>query len=312
MLAGEPLATDMRYDPSKPIVPGQATTPQAAVQGFLQAVAAGNADDALSFHPSLVTGDVSFLTDDVLAASNAINPITEIVATLRLDGSKETALVDASYRLGSTAVETTYEVIEKDGYYFAVDVFGRVSMGAFSGPRGDINGLPWPAKSATFKMFPGTYRISIDNPLLVLTSDDTFTVTGHEEFEVPWFTTELAPGATEIVTKAAAAKLRGCLKERELFTSCGFGADRFKYNGKTVTPKMSTLRWQFDGKEPKFPAPRQYLQSHQTVYFRDLKIKIALTFTGTNGNGYKAKFEVDRVEVRITDPDDLKFSFLVY
>ena len=160
-------------------------------------------------------------------------------------------------------------------------------------------------------MFPGTYRMSIDNSLMAITTEDTFTITGGADIEVPFFDVELGPGAAEHVTNAAATRLSDCMKEKATYTSCEFGSVQFKFKGKPVTPKPSTVKWSFKGKEPKIPEPDEYAQQTGTVYFHDVNIQIVLRFTGTNGGRYETTYSLDRVEIGVGNPDSLKIRFYV-
>ncbi|MCL2782626.1 MAG: hypothetical protein FWD80_01415, partial [Propionibacteriaceae bacterium] len=97
-------------DPNHPVSAGQAKTPAAAVRAYLQALAAGNANDALSF--AVTPADTTFLTKEVLMASLALNPITEIATALDTSAprSSSSATVNAFYKIGLLPVNTTFAV----------------------------------------------------------------------------------------------------------------------------------------------------------------------------------------------------------
>jgi len=292
-------------DPSKPVPAGEATTPTAAVRGYLQAVADGNASDALSFMTE-TPKDTTFLTNAVLAASSTI---TEISTVKSKDSTRDSAMVDATYQMGGESHTVQYVVVKKDKHYFVVNATAKLQvdkLAALNLPI-TINGASIKDVSgASAQLFPGTYQVVVDSNMVTLDSGDSFQVIDPLTAVVPDMQLSLAPGAMERIEVAADSALTGCLKEKEMVTSCGFGNTEVYNGGKKLTPK-SGIKWTVDGKKPDFTKETfNWSPSSPTVASANTNIKLSLTFNATDGKGYTAKFLLIKVTVDFADPADMK------
>jgi len=150
-------------------------TPEQVVQGYLQALADGDASKALSYsYPDSISHDTSLLNDSVLAASNQMGPIQNIHVSRGSGG-----VVEATYTIGTTQVSTNYMTVAQGGSGYAIRTYALVSM-----PWGTctssftINGqLVACGMAGTLRVFPGTYEISgisvTPNPFRIRFPDDT-------------------------------------------------------------------------------------------------------------------------------------------
>jgi hypothetical protein len=84
--------------------PATATKPSDAVKACLEAIASGNAETAIALSDTAPT-DATFLTDEVLQASNKLPPITEIGVPEVVD--EYAYRVAASFKLGKQQVDET-------------------------------------------------------------------------------------------------------------------------------------------------------------------------------------------------------------
>ena len=106
-----------------------------AVAGYLNAVAAGDADAALRRRAPVPAG--KFMTDQVLAASAKRAPITQISVPDVEDPAAST--VSASYRVGKTPVTVDYGVQQVGGVW-KLTACTRPSTSAWSAPRRSRSG----------------------------------------------------------------------------------------------------------------------------------------------------------------------------
>jgi len=299
----------MRDDPSKPVAAGHAKTPQAAVRGYLQALAAGSANDALSFVSS-VPGDGTFLNDGVLAASNAINPITNIVATQNAGGTKQNATVDATFNIGDTSADVQYSVEQVDKYYFVSNAFGSVKLDGLldSGVDVNLNGVDvTTASSSQVPLFPGAYETAPANPLLVNTSNSTITVTDPNGMYAPTVTLGTAPDFQTQLATLTDQVLQSCLAEDAIYTSCHFGTQD-PYDNTTnedIVAKPGGANWSYDGTTPDLSGTTfSWDPSDPTTATADVTIKVKLSISATNGYDYHGTFTLTAVTIDFSDPDN--------
>jgi hypothetical protein len=183
-------------------------TAEAAVGGFLAALARGDAAAALSF-AARTPGDTSLLTDVVLAESMKMAPITDIEVAENADHD-----VVAKYRLGGAPVTATYDTV-KVGVVWKL---GSVSASLQQWPGGhspagslQVNGVPAANKFLT--LFPGSY--------IVTSPDDRFEVSdGDFTVRDPADTVAINASARSLTDEgvaafvaAAEAKLSECLEQ---------------------------------------------------------------------------------------------------
>ena len=303
-----------RDDPSKPVTAGQAKTPQAAVRGYLQALAAGNSSDALSFAAS-PPSDTTFLTDAMLTTSLASSPITNIVANKNDGSTKQSATVTASYQLGSQQVSATYNVNLNGKYYFIDQVTANVDLStAYMDNIGmELNGVSLDDQTATtFPLFPGTYQLTIDNSMLVLTGGQ-FTITDPSS-SPSFFDTKvaLASDAQGRMADAVKTKLEGCVAEKTMTTSCGWGTPiLITTDLEILTPITSSIKWFFFRGTSDFSATTfQYdQQDNATEANASVNVTLERDLDATNGKSYYSRVNITAVSVNFSNPDNLAVSF---
>ncbi|SDE20999.1 hypothetical protein [Auraticoccus monumenti] len=145
--------------PSTPSTP--TSTASAAVRGYLDAVARGDAVAALS-HAATQPADTSLLTDQVLSVSRAMAPITDVSVPEVVDAGS----VEASYRVGSERVTETFSVTEVDGGFRLSEVVSELDVSSLRSDRLALRVGGADVTGDRLTLFPGSYPVETGNPRL--------------------------------------------------------------------------------------------------------------------------------------------------
>ncbi|MFG6475766.1 hypothetical protein ACFXP7_05205 [Microbacterium sp. P06] len=197
------------------------TTPAGVVQGYLDALAASDAETALSFVDEAVP-DSPFLTDEALAASNALGPITDIEVTAPTDADFS-ARVAASYSVGDVPVTTEFSVneYEGDGLWKMTAVTAELEFGdRFDGFDMTLNGQP--LESSSVVVFPGTYEVATTTPHFAVTGETALTV--REPFDYPSLsdtTVTLSAEGVLVFQQAVKDAVAACIASKNFVAGCG-------------------------------------------------------------------------------------------
>ena len=300
----------MRDDTSQPVVAGQARFPQAAVRGYLQALAAGNSADALSFVNNAPVGN-PFLTDAVLSVSLAANPITDIEAVKDSGSSKTAPTVTATYKIGSQSVSADYTTVQVGKYYFLAVGTQQVDLNdaIVYGVDMSLNGVLVNSSYSVAPLFPGTYQLAIGNSMLSMSSEPFVVTDPYATTTVSSATITLAPEAQSKLAAAAKSTLDGCMAEKKMLTSCDFGFIGFD---DYTTPDESTVKWTFlKGKSDFSNTKFQYKPDvNITRVDAAISLQLQLSLRNTAGKGpYTGKVNITAVHIDFSDPDNLYVSF---
>lgn len=223
--------------------PAQADKPSDAVQGYLQALANGDAQAALSF-ASTQPADTTFLTNEVLAVSNKLAPIAAINVPVVDDEYAYT--IDASYTRGGKKVNTSFSV-QKDGdswklreAAYDLDLGSRLNKTL---PM-IINGVR--VESGDISLFPGSYEFTTGTKNISYGKNDVIAIDSPSEY--PRDLTKVQPTLTsageKAFTKALEASIKSCMKSKKL-KNPGCPNHVTKVTG-SVTPKEGTFKWSWD------------------------------------------------------------------
>ncbi|MFZ1412266.1 MAG: hypothetical protein WAS07_12465, partial [Micropruina sp.] len=215
--------------------PGPAGLASDTVRGYLEALALGNAEQALE-HAAERPSDSTFLTAEVLAATNAAAPITAVDVTPSLPGAA--GPVTASFMVGSTSVTAAFRVTKVDGVFKLVEVAQEVDLSrvAFDSLPLRLAGVA--VTSPTLYLFPGFY------PATTSTSYATYGKGLLIRPQLDASASALKPSVTsagiKAVRAAAKKKLSACLKVNSLAPKgCRFGI-RIP---SSTTIRKSTISW---------------------------------------------------------------------
>ena len=212
-----------------------------AVRGYLEAIAAGDATAALAYADQPPRSDL--LTDTVLAESKRRAPITAIDVPAVDD--QNASAVTANYKIGSTRVSHTYQVIRTGtGQWKLAAVTAVVEIDYQPGAGMKINGAK--LTGGLPELLPGSYAITTSSKYVKVGSA-TFVVKGAstaiERHATPG---SLTKAGKKLATSAAKKDLNRCLGTRAIAPkNCPFGvrSNGFKNN-------KSTVRWTVVGKDP--------------------------------------------------------------
>jgi hypothetical protein len=199
----------------------QTDTAQAAVQGYLQAVSSGDAASAIAYaaNPPM---EQSLLTNEMLAANQAVAPITDITVTEGTGSDHQS--VQVAYNLGGTPVSTTFEVTQVNGTWKLDSVAVPLPLD-LSGTMGvdlAINGVPLLNINPT--VFPGRYTVESVSGWYKLSGGTVQVDNATPSGPSPEAKLSLASPGVSAIRKAAQAKLNSCLKKNSLAPAgCGFG-----------------------------------------------------------------------------------------
>lgn len=194
----------------------------AAVQGLFEAIAAADSGAALGYLE--VEGSTDMITDEVLAVSAELAPITDIVVTPPVSVSEafRSADVTISYRLGSTAVEQVYQVRdpEEDNTWVVDGALNELMLyDTFEGLEISLNGATITSEELT--LLPGAYELTTSTTYFTLTGDTEFRVTDLYHAETPTFEPALTEDGVTAFREAVTAAVEECVSSTTLEAGCG-------------------------------------------------------------------------------------------
>ena len=240
--------------PPKPLLRG-ARTPQAAVQGFLDALAADHAEQALNFEAAGVSHNTLFLTDAVLTRAHRLDPITAIVvgAGPGPDTDDPTATIRASYRLGSEPASTTFSLhqgTDRTGWTIDTTTI-QLDPSSLLKDKVPLLLAGVAVSGNSIELFPGTYRASTGLSRIDWGADPQLSV--HEIDSAASVKTKLDERITTSGRKDAATAVRkaadACLAKHVAKPGCGL-----QPNVKGYTFKKGTIRWRYEIPDAPWPA----------------------------------------------------------
>lgn len=200
--------------------PGAISSAPEAVEEYLTALSEGDAERAGAFVDA--TSGNTLLTDEVLAKSNELAPITNIVVDEETTGDDDMEMVvSATFDVGDETVSRTFLVWHYSDEWQIFDGLVNISLSAFDGLDATVNGVE--VDSDSTQAFIGTYQIGLGIEQFTLSGDtDTFTLMTDESVEAlyelqPTLTTE----ATEEFRTLVTASLTECVAMTSLATPCG-------------------------------------------------------------------------------------------
>ncbi|MFT4219618.1 MAG: hypothetical protein QM611_03765 [Microbacterium sp.] len=198
-----------------------ATTPDAVVTGYLEALAASDAEQALSYVES-PPADLTFLTDEVLQASNARAPITGISVTAPTN-AEFSVEVQATYSIGDEQVSTTFNVsdYDDDGTWSMSAGTSDIQLGSrVEGLEVTLNGVALTGLDVT--VFPGSYEVATTSEAFTIEGASTFTV--REPFDYPSLSdmeVTLSKSGLKQFRQLIKKDVSTCLKSKKRKAGCG-------------------------------------------------------------------------------------------
>ncbi len=235
-------------DPSTPTDPPATPAPPAgpradqAVNGFLRAVASTNADLALRYAARPVPRDPT-LSNAVLRESQRRAPLSRITVAPVTDPNA--TQVRASYYLGTTPVNTVYDVVKVGSEWKLAKVVNDLSLGAVrhSTVPMKINGAT--VTRNTIRVLPGSYAFTTGSNYLTYGNRNVLLVRSPTELVSGVFglRRQLTTGGVRKVRSEAKASFDKCLDSRNAKPSnCPF-----RWTNSTYRYVNGTVNWKQSG-----------------------------------------------------------------
>jgi hypothetical protein len=258
-----------------------AATASDAVTGYLQAVARGDAQAAVAYavDPSTVT--TTSMTPEVLAASAKRAPMTHIQVPAVSD--PDAATVPASYKLGSTEVSTSIEVMKTSGdAWKLLTVATELDLTAVQDDALPllINGTT--VKPGPFSVLPGSYRFTTGQRNFDYGSHPDLVVRYPSDFpDISRLQPRISSKGQSSALSAVKKSWSSCLdKHAQKPKGC---PNQFRYQDFNF--KDSTVRWTRKGSDPFKKIKPSYLDATTVQYLveRDLALRGTCTSQGRTG-----------------------------
>ena len=282
-------------------VPGASVTPvtqtdsaQAAVQDYLQAVASGDSASAIASAVSPPM-EQSLLTDEMLAANQAVAPITDITVTEGTGSDHQS--VQAAYNLGGTPVNTTFEVTRVNGSWKldAVAVPLPIDLSATVGVDLAINGVQ--LLNINPAVFPGRYTVEAVSGWYTLSGGAVQVENTTPSGQAPEVKLALTSSGVSAIRKAAQAKLNSCLKKNSLAPAgCGFGS----YLPGTNKVRPSTIDWRVVKGGTAMRKLKPSLDAPDSAIAK-VSVKVRVDCSSTNGRRWRGYSTVHYVYVTLSE-----------
>ena len=246
-----------------------------AVNGYLQAVAKGDAKAAVSYAVDPSAVNTTYLTPAVLAASAKLAPLTDIQVGA---SDPDATTVPVSYRLGSSQVSTSYEVMKtSDDQWKLVTVATDLDLTALQDESIPMIMNGTKVKPGSFSVLPGMYRFTTGQKNFDYGKRPDLVVRYPSDFPD---ITRITPGVSSAGRKAALSALRKswskCLRSEDPKP----GGCPNRWNNDAYKFKKGTVDWSRKGKDP-VKKPKATTYSTYTIY--SVKIDLALKGTCTSG-----------------------------
>lgn len=190
---------------------------------YLQALSTNDAQGALATLSEKPT-NTALLTGEVLGASNAAAPLTDIAVTEPVFDGGSAATVKASYKLGGEPVSTTLHLVG-DGRTQWLLADGTSELTLTSPAAATINNAK--VTESTNPVFPGTYKAAEVTPNIALEGTPTAVIAAPDSDPATLaLTPTLSEAGTSAVRETVQARLNECLAATESRPAdCPIGID---------------------------------------------------------------------------------------
>lgn len=201
-------------------------------EGYLTAIADGDAEAALSFIYASESSS-PLLTDDVLAASQELAPLTDIVIG-EPDITGGYGLVPVTYSIGDTPVTTEISVSQDSDGWTVTGGTGQLSVYQLDGLEPTINGVP--VSGEYVDAFPGAYEYGVTVDGFALEGENVVIVTAPSEYtDTSGMNAVLTPEAADAFRQAVSASVDACIVSTTLEAGCGLTIPATLSDGTVLT-----------------------------------------------------------------------------
>lgn len=272
------------------IIPESKSSPEAAVEQYLTALSKGDATTARGLLAS--PNNDSLLTDEVLAKSNELAPITDIaVDSESVTESDYEATVPVTFQIGDTPVSRDFKVYDYGDDWQIGDGTFRLSIAQFKGIEPLVNGVE--TSDEYPEVFVGTYQFGFGLEQFQLEGDtDTFTLASPGDDESMYsLKATLSEEATAQFREMVRASLGECLGSTALTTPCGMNVDGDFMSGETAVDGtvVRTLTAEGDAALNNLQVQTDYEQPTVALSRDSIRVDITATLTTADGQTGEAK-----------------------
>ncbi|MFJ2369104.1 hypothetical protein [Microbacterium sp. NPDC087665] len=222
----------------------ESSTPEEFVEGYLNAVAEGDADAAITY---LDTSSYStdLLTDEVLKSSLELGPIDDIEVGEATAGDYTHVIVPATFTIGGEEVTREFEMYQSEynGDITMYNGAARVANFGFGDIGLTVNGVEVPDDAL---VFPGTYELNTALEEFTIEGETTLVFADEKSEEaLLYLRPELSDAGVAAYRELVTTSLRECLAMKTLSTPCGLDVTSVEHDGYvavdgTVTRVLST------------------------------------------------------------------------
>jgi len=283
-----------------------AALPSDAVSGYLNALAAGDAATALSYAADPVQPG-PFMTNKVLAQSIKRAPITDIQVPAVTDQQPST--VSATYRVGKTKVNTSYDVVKASGAWKLSAVHKTIDLGLVRSPSIPmlINGVK--VKSDFVDLLPGSYAFTTASPHLTYGPRNVVTITDPKGYaNVLDLRIALSDRGRKTAVSLANKSYDACLKTKvPRPRNCPFS-----WTNPTYRFRSGSTTWRQVGSDP-FRKPKVELSGASAQVRIPLRVRISgpCTYQGRSGYTCSGRVTGDALAAIRLDRPKLSVVWLV-
>jgi hypothetical protein len=251
-----------------------------AVNGYLQAVAKGDVQTAVSYATDPSAVDTTYMTPAVLATSARLAPITDIKVG---PSDPDATTVPATYRLGSSPVDTSFDVMKtSNDEWKLISVATVLDLTAVQDDAIPmlINGTK--LKPGPFSVLPGQYRFTTGQRNFDYGSHPDLVVKSPSDFpDITRIQPRISSKGRASALSAVKRSWNSCLdKHAQRPKGC---PNQFTY--KDFNFRDSTVRWSRRGSDPFKKIKPSYVDATTVQYVvkRDLALKGTCTASGRTG-----------------------------
>ncbi|MGN7966165.1 hypothetical protein ACTJKK_08825 [Microbacterium sp. 22179] len=261
----------------------ETASPSEFVDGYLHALADGDADAALEY-VALGLAEGETLNDEMLAASLERGPITDIDVGEAEEIADDEVAVPVSFRIGDTAVSQDIAVsIGLSGDLAILSGTQTIPTDEFAGMGLTVNGIP---VEGELTLFPGTYEFAVANTNFTIERGEPVVVaSGHESDRYEGLRPVLTDAATATYRSLVAASLQECAAMKTLTTPCGDDVIDSGENGPTPVDGTVTRELPLES-ESKLAAVT--VVTDGTVARWESSVGMSTTFESPSGSRYLA------------------------
>lgn len=251
-----------------------------AVNGYLQAVARGDAQAAVSYAADPSAVKTTFMTPEILAASAKLAPLTNISVQ---PSDPDATTVPVSYQLGSTQVSTSYDVMKtSDDAWKLVTVATDLDLSAVQEASIPMLMNGTKVKPGLFSVLPGAYHFTTGQRNFDYGKRPDLVVRYPADFpDITQVEPRISSKGQASALTAIKKSWNSCLDKRaQKPKGC---PNQFVY--KDYNFRDSTVRWSRKGSDPFKRIKPEYTDATTVQYLvkRDLALKGTCTASGRTG-----------------------------